>query len=180
MGPLFLMSADVDARFQRHDGYTDHRPRSTSQAGAIRRSNQEGDRVQPSFPIKVFRKEKVPKRKHPDEQFRSTAIPDNAEWQPSAEKVLPSSRADWRVATMIRSEPSYRKRFIYANAQKETDVTFAQCPLPCSSGELSGICESIVDWLHEMSFLKGWEPIQLSQKEDVWLKWGADDFRTIN
>ena len=136
--------------------------------------------MQPSFPIKVFRKEKVPKRKHPDEQFRSTAIPDNAEWQPSAEKVLPSSRADWRVATMIRSEPSYRKRFIYANAQKETDVTFAQCPLPCSSGELSGICESIVDWLHEMSFLKGWEPIQLSQKEDVWLKWGADDFRTIN
>ena len=84
---------------------------------------------------------------------------------------------------MSRSEPAYRKKFIYANLSplsKETDVTFAQCPLPCSSGDLSGICESIADWLHEMSFLKKWETIQLSQKEDVWLKWGDDDFRTIN
>jgi hypothetical protein len=79
----------------------------------------------------------------------------------------------------MRSEPAYRKKFIYANSTNEAE-TFAQCPLPCSSGDLSGICESIADWLHEISFLKGWEPIQLSQKEDVWLKWGDDDFRTIN
>ena len=136
--------------------------------------------MQPSFPLKVFRREKVPKRKQPHEQFRSSAIPNNEEWQPSADRVLPSSRADWRVANMSRSEPSYRKKFIYANSTNEADETFAQCPLPCSSGDLSGICESIADWLHEISFLKGWEPIQLSQKEDVWLKWGDDDFRTIN
>ena len=174
------MNVDERYSFQRNDRYTDHRPRSTSQAGAVRKTNVEGDHVRPSFPLMVFRREKVPQRKNLYEQFRSSRIPNDADWQQAADRVLPSSQADWRVANMYRSEPAYCKRFIYSSTANAAGETFAQCPLPCTSTELSGICESIADWLNEISYLTGWDPIVLTPKEDVWLDWGDDDFRIIN
>ena len=153
-----LMSVDArdttSSRFQSNDGYSNHRPRSTSQANAVRKTNGEGRQVQPSFPLKVFRREKIPQKKRLYEQFRSSTIPDNEDWKEAAGRVLPSSLTDWRAANMLRGDHSYLKKFIYSNFINEAKETFAQLPLPFRDFELSGVCESILDWLNELSFLK--------------------------
>ena len=136
--------------------------------------------MQPSFPLKVFRREKIPQKKRLHEQFRSSTIPDNEDWKEAAGRVLPSSLTDWRAANMLRGDHSYLQKFIYSNFINEAKETFAQLPLPVKDFELSGVCESILDWLNELSFLQNWDPPTTEDKNDVWLHWSDDAFRTIN